>query len=323
MISTTSLFVIGALIFLFLYTTCKDTHDYCDITLIITGIIVVCFILGIHFTNFTNTENFQAQINCTAGQRGLVYGNVIPLPTDPTINRQNQVVYSYDIVNFFVSDTSRKISLIGNQNLLSTSDQPSVNLNKLRIFLPSIKNQSVLTPICYGDQVKLIFSYGRDVDYFVSNNLFLGMTQTDSNNVFQLINANDPTNKNAVKSGENIFIKAYTETADPTFLKETPVTQISTTNQQADATLFTIVLSSECNPNWNFETDSSTSLITVNNANKLLLQATQNINQKLADFQKNKAITQTNVQTTCTNKLNEIIKERTLLQSSIDQIAKK
>jgi len=314
--------LISAFILLVMYIICRQKADLCELSLIILAVCIILILTHNQNTPHLPTQEYFSS-GVTAGDRDLVYGKVLSKPTDSTVNRESTIIYAFDIINLYIPQTNRRLALIGKQTRLSFSDQPLTYLQKLRIIPINRSSVGQLHPIRFGDPVKLLFTMGRQNDYFVSNDGYLGLTPNNNNNRFQFVNANSPGSTEAIKSGDNILLKIYTETNDPSFINESDVGQLTTNNTQTKATTMNIVLSSECSPNWKFDySDPNGKLIDRQKANQFLNSLTSDTNQQLSNFKSTVTRRRDYMDQTCMNQLKELVAERALLQAQLDKLKK-
>lgn len=269
-------------------------------------------IMNIHILN---KETFDAS-QCTAGQRGLVYGALIPNNLEPTKTPNKLTVYAGDIIDLSLSLSNKKFSLDTSQNKLFLSNQLDYNLKKLRIVLgdPNTKPTPYqLYPIRYGDPIKLKFTIGRITDYYVSLNNDNLIPDCHQGTIFQILNADDIENKNAITTLDNIILKINDENK---YISIDENNILIIINDIKNATKFNLILTNQCSPNWRF--DYNNKLIDRKEANKILELYTKDINQQIADVEKNKIT----AQKTCATKLATIINERNTILSKINELKK-
>jgi hypothetical protein len=262
---------------------------------------------------------------CTAAQQGLVYGQIIAQPGDPTLNRNKDIIYINDIVNFYIPNTSQKLIVKSGEVQIKTSDQPQSYLQKLRIIsaikLPTKMDALKLYPIHYGDQVKLFFTMGRTMDYYLTNNKILGLSKADKFNVFQLVNANSPQSQDIVRNNDTILLKSYSEASGSLYIKISDINQISTNNTLETASPWTITMSQECNPNWMFDyEDPHKHLFKKAQVNQILGKLLQNETQNSASLKTLSSTSQTASDDAYMKQMKVINIERALLQAQIDKI---
>ena len=326
--------LIGLFVVLVVYIICQQKANLPEIAVII---VAICIILLTTTNHQKHIENFVSQPQpqpqpqnetpekpCTASQQGLVYGSVITTPNDPTMNRINQIIYENDIVNFYLSQSDNRLILAKGQTQLDISNQPQTYLQKLRI-IPATKNQnhSQLTPIRYGEPIKLIFTMGRTTNYYISSGTNLGLTKQNKNNVFQLINGNSPQSQDAVKTADDVLLKVYSEVNNPNFITVSDINQITTNNTQKLGTIFNISSSQECNPNWMFNfTDPKKQLVSKQQANQIIGNYLKNQKQQASNLTSQSSTQNTNMNQTYMTQMKALMQERALLQSQIDTIKK-
>lgn len=310
-------------ILVILYVICRQNIYWCKVILIFA--IINFFLILIQKTNNSTKESFQSlNDSVTVDQRGLVYGTLISRPVDPTQVRNNQLIYANDIVNFYLPQSNRKLTLMANQDKLSLSNLHSTAFSKLRIlplnYDTYFKNDQ-LYPISYGDPIKLIFIKDRKKDHYVSNDKYLGIIKDDHNNVFQLIKAYAPSIQEPIRNNDQILLKVYAETSDPSYIAENQVGEIITNSDQKNATIFNIILSPECSPNWNFDFDDpNQKLITKQHSNNLISNNSSDLYQQINNYQSIIADKRNHMQQTCNDQLKTIFSERALLQLQINKL---
>lgn len=252
-----------------------------------------------------NVENF-ADDQITAGQRGLVYGDLIPNDNEPSQNINQLIVYSGDIIDISKPLSNSKFSLMTDQNLIYLSNQFNENLKKMRILVadPNTQiNPYKLYPIRYGDPIKFQFTIGRIHDYYLLINGNRLTSNCQKFSVFKLIDPINPNNRSAVQTLDDVVIQSDD-------LKYLSLDNNQTIIQVEDPSLashFNLSQTNQCNSNWRLDySDPQNKLISRSDANRILELYNQDILKQISDIEKDKQQMQIN----CNNQLNTILNDR-------------
>ena len=324
MISTELILIFIFSILFLVFINCGRNNNLCLIISILAAINIILLIYQVIKTKYGTSEYFNG---CTADQMSLVYGQIISKNKDPTIVRNDQVVYANDTVQLYLSQSNRKLCLNQNYNKIILSDQPNQPLKKLRI-IPTNNNLFVdtnqLYPIRYGDPIKLIFTHTNNIDYYICyNNGYLTISDIDHNNIFQLFKQQSIDHNDAIYYLDQFLIKVYSETSDPNYVGENSVGEILINYDQNNSTTFDIVLSSECNPNWKFDNNETVyEYIDQDKSQTLTNNQTSEVSQQIFDFKNIINNRKSQLEKNCDDKLRNIFSQRAQLQLQINKLKK-
>lgn len=258
---------------------------------------------------------------CTAAQMALVYGSLKVNPTDPTQLRNAQTIYVNDIINLHLQNSNRKLALEPHQSKLSLSDKLNDNLQKLRIVPVFPQSSHQLYPLRYGDPIKLVFTLGRLNDYYITYDQYLGFNSADLNNKFQFVKANSPDSTDVIMIKDEVKIKVYTETNDPTYIGENSISKITADYNHANASTFIITITAECSPNWNFDfSDPNQKLVSPQQLQQSISSYSQTTNQQIENRRTEINKQRASMNQACNDRLKTIMSERALLQIQLNKL---
>lgn len=242
-------------------------------------------------------SNYKPGPGQTTGQRGLVYGSLTVAPGQEHLARIKQTIYSNDLVNIYINQSATgeatKLVLLGNSKFVRSAPDGKVGLDdkffKLRIQSVNNNMTKRMIPLKYGEPVKILFNDDTAKVVELNHNGDLNTLAAGKNNIFELVNQQDPASLGVTSFADKILIRRSVEGQKLRYLRVNEArARVETTSDMSTATVFSIQPQRGCGPLWRFDSDTrTTNTFNPSQVRDIVNARTQQVTDQLNQCQSN------------------------------------
>lgn len=215
------------------------------------------------FSNQSIYDNYTSGPGQTAGERGLVYGNIKVEPTQEHLDRIKSTLYSGDLLN--IETSTKRLSLPSKSKFvrgtkLSLANMDN-NLFKLRFELVNGHGTTKMKPIKYGEGVYIVFNDENAQNKKLNHNGDLNTMKNERDTIFEIVNAANVASTEVVNMTDDVLIRRSVEGEDLRYLKVNSgsKSKVSTVAKKEEGSKFRLKSIKGCGPLWRFDSDTRTS----------------------------------------------------------------
>ena len=244
-------------------------------------------------TNQALYANFKKGKGPTAGERGLVYGDISPIGAGPHGSRTGAIIYAEDLISIETADQEKVVLEDGSKFLSGVRKDEQSGLKdllfKLRFKIAGGLTGGKLIPLKFGDGLNLIYQDEAARTVMINHEGDLNVLENNRDTIFELIRKNTTKDDigNLVSSADEVYIRKSVEGTLKKYLRINPDRRrIETTAVESEATAFKIVPVKGCGPMWRYDSDTrGTNLFNSSQVRDILVARTKRLTDKIAELE--------------------------------------